>query len=49
MNIEPSSRVQSTAASLTLEVLSLLVRYKNLQIVKVTLTIVAPWTVKLLL
>lgn len=49
MNIEPSSRVQSTAASLTLKVLSLLVRYKNLQIVKVALTIVAPWTVKLLL
>jgi hypothetical protein len=41
-----SSCVQSASASFTLKVLGLLVGDENLQIVKVTLTVVAPWSIQ---
>ena len=44
-----SGSVQSAMAVVTLEMLSFLMRDENLQVIKVTFTVVAPWAIEELL
>ena len=44
-----SGSIQSAMAVVTLEMLSFLVRNEDLQVVKVTFTVVAPWAIEELL
>lgn len=43
-----SSRIEASATAIAFEVLGLLVRDENLQVIKITFAVVTPWALQLL-